>query len=308
MLRAADPTYGVDSNWRNLVTMRFQISSTMSRRAVALLALIPIFVATLVAPAAAATSQATTSPTAGMSLVFNQGFSGTQLNSSVWSTCYEGYNPAVGCTNYGTGEIEWYLPSQDQVSGGVLHEVASETPTTGTNEAGATETYPYKSGIVTTFGSFNFTYGYVSVVAELPGGTGTWPTIWLLPENGTWPPEVDIMENYGSTNQIQCTVHWGAANTQAYADVTSSTNLTTSYNTYGLLWTPTSLTWYLNGKAVFSYSGVGVPNTPMYLLANLAIDGAAAATSSFNIQSVQVYQTPSAPSKGGGGGGGRGRR
>jgi beta-glucanase (GH16 family) len=276
--------------------MRFRISSIGSifgmRRAVALLALAPIFVATLVSPAGAATGPTTTNPTAGMSLVFNQGFSGTALNSSVWSTCYEWYNPAVGCTNYGTGEIEWYLPAQDQVSGGVLHEVANETPTPGTTQAGATETYPYTSGMVTTFNSFSFTYGYVSVVAKLPGGAGTWPAIWMLAENGLWPPEIDIMENYGSTNQIQTTVHWGAANTQAYANVTTSANLTTSYNTYGVLWTPTSLTWYLNGKAVFSYSGVGVPNTPMYLLANLAINGVGAATSSFNIQSVQIYQTP----------------
>jgi beta-glucanase (GH16 family) len=114
----------------------------------------------------------------------------------------------------------------------------------------------------------------------------------MLAENGVWPPEIDIMENYGSTNEIQTTVHWGAANTQAYANVTTSANLTTSYNTYGVLWTPTSLTWYLNGKAVFSYSGVGVPNTPMYLLANLAMYGVGASTSSFDIQSVQVYQTP----------------
>jgi beta-glucanase (GH16 family) len=283
--------------------MRFQLSSIGSmsvlKRAVALLARAPIFVVTLVStgsPAAAATS-----PTAGMSLVFNQGFPGTTLNSSVWSTCYEWYNPAVGCTNYGTGEIEWYLPSQDQVSGGVLQEVANETPTAGTNQAGAAETYPYTSGMVTTFNSFSFTYGYVSVVAKLPGGAGTWPAIWMLPENGAWPPEIDIMENYGSTNQIQTTVHWGAANTQAYANVTTSANLTTSYNTYGLLWTPTSLTWYLDGRAVFSYSGVGVPTTPMYLLADLAIYGVGAQTSSFDIQSMQVYQTPTT-SRGGGGG------
>ncbi len=229
-------------------------------------------------------------PTAGMSLVFNQSFPGSTLNTSVWQTCYEWYVASVGCTNYGTGEIEWYLPGGDQVSGGVLHEVATETPTKGTNQAGASEVYPYTSGMVTTFGSFSFTYGYVSVVAKLPGGAGTWPAIWMLPENGTWPPEVDIMENYGSTNQIQCTVHWSSANTQAYANVTSSTNLTTSYNTYSVLWTPTSLTWYLNGKAVFTYSGVGVPDTAMYLLANLAIDGVGASSSSFDIQSVKVYQ------------------
>jgi serralysin len=191
------------------------------------------------------------------------------------------------------------MPAQDQVSGGVLHEVAKAAPTAGTDASGASETYPYVSGMATTYNSFNFTYGYVSVVAKLPGGGGTWPAIWMLPENGSWPPEVDIMENYGSTNQIQTTVHWGASNSQAYANVTTPTNLTTSYNTYGLLWTSTGLTWYLNGKAIFSYSGTGVPKIPMYLITNLATYGAGpTTTSSFNIQSVQVYQTPPSRSRG----------
>jgi beta-glucanase (GH16 family) len=271
------------------------------RRPLALLALVPLVVVGLTIPAGAARNGGfsnggssngggSSNPTAGMSLVFNQGFSGSTLNSSVWQTCYEWYVASVGCTNYGNGELEWYLPGGDQVSGGVLHEVATKTPTQGTTQAGASEVYPYKSGMVTTFGSFSFTYGYVSVVAKLPGGTGTWPAIWMLPENGTWPPEIDIMENYGSTNQIQCTVHWSSANLQAYANVTSSANLTNSYNTYSVLWTPTSLTWYLNGKAVFTYSGAGVPNTPMYLLANLAINAVGAPSSSFDIQSVKIYQ------------------
>jgi beta-glucanase (GH16 family) len=203
-----------------------------------------------------------------MSLAFNAGFAGSTLDSSVWDTCYEWYVASVGCTSFSTGETEWYLPSQVQVSGDALHLVADATPTQGTDASGAPETYPYTSGMVTTFSSFNFTYGYVQVVARIPGGTGTWPAIWMLPENGAWPPEIDIMENYGST----------------------PTDLTSGWHTYGLLWEPGSLTWYLDGKVVFTYTGVGVPSQPMYLLANLAIDGAAASGASFDIQSTQIYQ------------------
>jgi beta-glucanase (GH16 family) len=226
-----------------------------------------------------------------MTLAFNAGFEGSALDSSVWDTCYEWYVASVGCTNFGNSdEREWYLPSQVQVSDGALHLVADATPTQGTDISGAPKTYPYTSGMVTTFSSFNFTYGYVQVVARIPGGTGTWPALWMLPENGAWPPEVDIMENYGSANQIECTVHWGTTNQEADQEVNSPTDLTSGWHTYGLLWEPGSLTWYLDGKVVYTYTGVGVPSQPMYLLANLAINGAAASGSSFDIQSAQIYQ------------------
>jgi beta-glucanase (GH16 family) len=231
-------------------------------------------------------------PATGMSLAFTAGFAGSSLNSSVWDTCYEWYVAAVGCTNYGnTQETEWYLPAQDQVSDGALHLVATETPTQGTDVNGAPKTYPYASGMVTTFSSFNFTYGYVQVVARIPGGTGTWPALWLLPQNGSWPPEIDIMENYGTSNLMEATLHWGSASGgEAYRDVTSSSDLTSGWHTYGLLWEPGSLTWYLDGQVVYTFTGSEVPSQPMYFLANLAIDGPAAPSSSFDIQSVQIYQ------------------
>jgi beta-glucanase (GH16 family) len=249
----------------------------------------PTSTTTTSTPSSAA-ANTTPAPATGMTLAFNAGFAGSTLDSSVWDTCYEWYVASVGCTSFNNPETEWYLPSQVQVSDDALHLVADATPTQGTNASGAPETYPYTSGMVTTFSSFDFTYGYVQVVARIPGGTGTWPAIWMLPENGTWPPEIDIMENYGTTNQIETTVHWGTTNQEADQDVTSPTDLTSGWHTYGLLWEPGSLTWYLDGKVVFSYTGVGVPSQPMYLLANLAIDGAAASGSSFDIQSAQIYQ------------------
>ena len=72
--------------------------------------------------------------------------------------------------------------------------------------------------------------------------------------------------------------------------MTSSSDLTSGWHTYGLLWEPGSLTWYLDGQVVYTFTGSEVPSQPMYFLANLAIDGPAAPSSSFDIQSVQIYQ------------------
>jgi beta-glucanase (GH16 family) len=244
--------------------------------------------------AAPASASSPANPTAGMHLAFSATFPGTQLNTGVFETCYPWFpQNAGGCTNFGNAqEREWYLPSQVQVSNGAMHLVATETPTTGWNSSGQQETYQYASGMVTTFSSFNFTYGYIQIVARVPGGTGTWPALWLLPENETWPPEIDIMENYGSLHVVKDTIHWESASGAVYQtfSVTTPNNLTVGWHTYALLWTPGSLTWYLDGSAVASYTGSNVPSQPMYFLANLAIDGAAPQTSSFDIQSVQVWE------------------
>jgi len=42
--------------------------------------------------------------------------------------------------------------------------------------------------------------GRIDVTAKLPQGAGLHPTLWLMPEDGTWPPEIDIAEGIGQTS------------------------------------------------------------------------------------------------------------
>jgi beta-glucanase (GH16 family) len=99
------------------------------------------------------------------------------------------------------------------------------------------------------------------------------------------------MENYGQAHQIMTTVHWPTplGDGAAAKNVNTVVNLTTSYNTYALKWTPTAITWYLDGKVIDSYTGPNVPNVPMYFLADLAIDGPAPSTSTFAIKLIRIY-------------------
>jgi beta-glucanase (GH16 family) len=225
----------------------------------------------------------------GLPLVMDATFRGSTLDMSVWHSCYPAISPTRGCTSFGKiREREWYIASQNVVASGALHLVAVRKPTEGVNINSVPKSYPYASGMVTS--RFNFTYGYLQVTARIPGGPGTWPGLWLLPANGAPAPEIDVMENYGSLHQIQCTLHWLHGGKELFSSgfASSPTDLAKGWHVYGLLWTRHSLTWYLDGKAVYSYKGTGIPRQPMYFIADLAIYGAAKTDSALDIKSVQI--------------------
>lgn len=61
-----------------------------------------------------------------------------------------------------------------------------------------TDTAKYKTACIQTKDKFAFRYGKVEVRAKLSKGKGSWPAIWLMPQDskyGGWPHggEVDIM-------------------------------------------------------------------------------------------------------------------
>ena len=58
---------------------------------------------------------------------------------------------------------------------------------------------PYTAGMISTERSFGFRYGRVDVDMTVTHiGPGMHFSLWLLPVDGTWPPEVDMLELIGS--------------------------------------------------------------------------------------------------------------
>jgi beta-glucanase (GH16 family) len=104
---------------------------------------------------------------AGWKLAFDPSFSGTQLDTSTWATCYDwATNPSVGGDDNPTDEKEWYVPSQVNVSGGDLNLVATQESTQGLSTSGAPKTFTCRSGMVTSKPAFNFTYGLANVADD----------------------------------------------------------------------------------------------------------------------------------------------
>lgn len=203
---------------------------------------------------------------------FNATFVGSRLDSSVWSTCYPSMNSA-GCTNFGNAhtEDEWYLPSQDQVYGGLLHLVAQRELTPGKNSSGTLKNYECRSGMVTSYPGFQFEYGYVQIVARIPTGAGLWPALWLAAANLRWPPEMDMIEAWGGVNFYAASYfHFStlSGNRQIRGLISPST-LAIGWHIFSLSWTSTQLTWMLDGKVVLS-TRQHIPHQKMYIIADLA--------------------------------------
>ena len=146
-------------------------------------------------------------------------------------------------------------------------------------------TYSYTSGVLSTYGTFQQTYGLFEVNCELPNGYGYWPAFWLK-NVSNWPPEIDIFEDYGSiASIIYMTNHWGTVVNGSHPSYTTTTKVPTSvsaYHTYAVDWEPTYINWYVDGILVTSRvagqvvngSTISIPSVPMYMILNLAISPA----------------------------------
>lgn len=115
--------------------------------------------------------------------------------------------------------------------------------------------------------------------AKFPPGAGMWPGFWLLPADGSWPPEIDVMEWQGGTPTINyATIHWGkqrdGKHPQSGTAYDSKLDLSADFHVYGVDWQADSVTWYFDGKVIKKFTRVSViPHKPMYILIDLAVGG-----------------------------------
>jgi hypothetical protein len=206
-------------------------------------------------------------PGRGWRLKFASHFGGHELDPRIWDTCYPWFTSSSGCTNFGNREYQWYTPSQVHVSDGELRLSAQRERTSGLTSSGASKVYGCRSGMVTTYPGFRFTYGYVQVVARIPEGPGLWPALWLAAANLRWPPEIDMLEHWSRNRQSGLFYH--PVNAPQDFHHVRIANLGTRWHTFAVLWGPARITWYIDGYKVFTVDRE-VPHQPMYFIANVA--------------------------------------
>ncbi len=235
-------------------------------------------------------------PSTGWTMVFNDEFNGAALDTTKWHTCYASATAQgrTGCTNTGGAEMQWYQPDEVSVQNGLLRLRAQKRIMNG---------YQYTSGMVSSHDKFSFTYGYAEARFRIPKGKGLWPAFWTLPQDRTWPPEIDIMEILGhQPNIAYLTMHWGATN-NSNGKVFTGPDFSADFHTFAVDWKPGLVIWYVDGVEMFRVNSTNVPDKAMYLLLNLAVGGnwpGAPDTTTvfpayFDIDYVRVWKQTTAP-------------
>jgi beta-glucanase (GH16 family) len=226
----------------------------------------------------------------GDSINLWNGVSGT--GSSGWNTNYS-WASANGSTLPANGEVEWYInhlyqPTNDAIAAGDIvtpwritkdangsYLTLTAAPVTDPGTQALIDGYQYSSGMVQSYYSHTQTYGYFEMRAKLPAGQGIWPAFWLLPADGSWPPEIDIMEVLGhETDILYTTVHTNESHrhtSKGTSNVVSDMSL--DFHTYGVDWQADYITWYFDGEQVFKATTPSDLNKPMYMIANITVGG-----------------------------------
>lgn len=124
------------------------------------------------------------------------------------------------------------------------------------------------SGAVESADKITFTYGKVEGRLKTTAHSGNFPAFWMMPNKSTyggWPDsgEIDIFEQINNEDKSYHTIHSHWANGSGDGGLGQGSNpqkggtsatTTGDYHVYGLEWTENMLTWFVDGKKVFSYA------------------------------------------------------
>jgi autotransporter-associated beta strand protein len=206
-------------------------------------------------------------PSGDWRLTFADEFAGSRIDNRKWITQYP-WGP--------THNHEAYSRAQNvSVGDGLLTLTARREWWEGK---------PFTTGTITSgMNLHRFSYGYIESRIKMPSRRGSWPAFWMLDDG--WPPEIDIMENPLHTNQSTLDTYYTnyhyldrndnnvRKSNGSYYD--TNVNLSSSFNNYGLEWSPTVLRFYFNGTVVKSTTNIYALEdfTSMYLLLNYAVGG-----------------------------------
>ena len=207
----------------------------------------------------------------GFNLTFNEEFNALSLNNGSGGTWSPAFSYAPNGT-MGGNTSSWevnplYGPTSGadanvfSVSDGVLSIAIKPTPA---SVSAAVNNAPFLAGQLITDRSFSQTYGYFEMNAKLSNAQGAVSAFWLLPADGSWPPELDVAElDGGNPKTLVLTAHSKAGTSPHWTDIPDGSQ---AFHTYGIDWEPDKLTWYFDGKQVAQENTPADMNKPMYML------------------------------------------
>ena len=208
-------------------------------------------------------------------LVWDEEFDeGTVPDASHWT--YE-----TGGSGWGNNELQYYTARSENaylLNGKLIIEAKAEDY----------QGNEYTSARIKTVLKGDWKYGKFEIRAKLPGGTGLWPAIWMMPTEskyGTWPAsgEIDIMEYVGfDPGIIHGTIHTAAYNHTLGTQKGGSTlvvDAESEFHNYSVEWTPEKIDFFVDDQKYFTFTKTSDDykvwpfNEKFYLILNVAVGG-----------------------------------
>lgn len=234
------------------------------------------------------------------SLVWEDNFDGTALNTASWTALLRGEN--------WNNEDQAYIAKNAAVENGFLVLTSKKESWEGWSHREDRNpdiwvSRAYTSAQVETTGKRFWTYGKFEVRAKPvnANGQGMLSAIWMVPEDKSWPPEIDIMEMLShEPNKIYMTNHYGTPQNHLMRNgnhTEPDIDYGAGFHTFGIEWEPGVIRWFIDGVQSFE-SKDGVPNKPFRLIICPAIgpdwtgnpDAFLQFPNRFEVDWVRVYQ------------------
>ena len=180
----------------------------------------------------------------GWELVWNDEFSGNELDQTKWTRCRRG-----GSNWSDTMSDDPRLLVLDD---GVLHLHGIE------NDNQEVDPAPYLSAGVSSKGKHFFQYGKVQIRARVKSAQGAWPALWMMPENkpDAGYGEIDLMEHLNFDDSVYQTVHSDYTledrnrPPQRYCQPEIDRD---AWNTYGCQWDDNNIVFTVNDVPTLTY-------------------------------------------------------
>jgi beta-glucanase (GH16 family) len=188
---------------------------------------------------------------AGWVVTFQDDFNGSALDTTKW-------HPTGWVDN--DYELQSYRTQNVEVSAGTLKLWMKKESYNGKS---------YTSGKITTGGQnasdiiFAQRFGRFECSMKVPKGKAMWPAFWLLPAGPySWPPEIDIVEEWGFSNTAGPTTVksgvWCAENqdcsgnsaSKAEVTINPSVDPSAGFHVYAMEWDSTRFTFYYDNQTI----------------------------------------------------------
>jgi len=248
-------------------------------------------------------------------LLWSDEFDGKSLDMSRWS-----FDTSRNKQGWYNGELQYYSAERAEnlrIENGHLvielrkdPEQIRKLPDWGKQK--------YSSAKIVTKDKVAFNTGFVEVSAKLPCSRGSWPAIWMMPQDSApWPQggEIDILEQVGSQpNVAHATLHTSLFNHMNHNGRGAERAVPTScsaFHRYQLSWTADAITIGVDDRAYMRVKndqpggrGAWPFDAPFYLILNLAMGGDWAAAKGiddaalpqrFEVDYARVWEVPDDP-------------